>query len=49
MDTSVSLPNKKAYHEPKLAVYGSITHLTRALGTTKSNKDGGSNNTKTAA
>ena len=49
MSSSVSNPNKKTYHEPTLTVYGNLTHMTGAMGTTKSNKDGGANNSKTAA
>ena len=48
MKRSVPLPNKKLYREPKLAVYGSLTHMTGAIGSTKSAMDGGANNTKTA-
>jgi hypothetical protein len=48
MNSPVSLPNKKSYREPKLAVYGSLTHMTNAVSSAKSNMDGGANNTKTA-
>jgi hypothetical protein len=48
MDSSVALAKKKIYREPKLAVYGSLTHMTAAVSAIKSHKDGGANNTKTA-
>jgi hypothetical protein len=48
MDSSVALAKKKIYREPKLAVYGSLTHMTAAVSSIKSSKDGGANNSKTA-
>jgi hypothetical protein len=48
MNSSVALAKKKIYREPKLAVYGSLAHMTAANSSVKSNKDGGANNTKTA-
>ncbi len=48
MSASVSNSNKKTYREPKLTVYGSLTQMTAANGSAKSNKDGGANSTKTA-
>jgi hypothetical protein len=48
MSSFVSNSNKKTYREPKLTVYGSLTHMTGAASSTKSNKDGGNNSTKTA-
>jgi hypothetical protein len=48
MNSSIALAKKKIYREPKLAVYGSLTHMTAAVSSTKSNKDGGNNSTKTA-
>jgi len=48
MNSSRALPNKKSYREPKLVVYGNLTDMTGAVSSTKSNMDGGANNTKTA-
>jgi hypothetical protein len=48
MNSSVALAKKKIYREPKLALYGSLAHMTAAISSIKSNKDGGNNSTKTA-
>lgn len=48
MNASRVLPNKKTYREPKLVEYGNLTDMTGANSSTKSNMDGGANNTKTA-
>jgi hypothetical protein len=40
--------HRKSYEAPRLRVYGNMVDWTKSVSSLKSNKDGGSNNSKTA-